>query len=298
MTSFSYVRCPKCQAVSRADSKFCFQCGAPLVGASPAPAPPLSPTPAFRGAPAPGSLGPVELPFGTPPPPVSYEFRKSVDRTRTGVILLAVGAFLGWIPLIGIIGSLLSLAGALLVILGRTAFGTKHARNVVIAIALFIVGLVGGFVLAGGSLASIAGASLSSPAQAQTAITGVFNTLLLGAIILGLISGMAGVFFLWELLDIPGRILILASYAVGIVIGVAVYVIIMGQLGPALSAAFSGSPPDLGPLFALDAQINNLRLLSAFPAFLAAGAAYVAWSRIESGQIPKKGTGSPRAPLA
>ncbi|HYM39176.1 MAG TPA: hypothetical protein VEY12_03380, partial [Thermoplasmata archaeon] len=215
-------------------------------------------------------------------------------RTRTGVVLLAIGVLVALVPVIGIVGSLLSLAGAILVILGRKAFGARHARNVVLAIVLFLVGFVGGFLLTLGVFASIGTAILASPSQIQAAVTNAFSNLLVGAIVIGLISGLASVLFLWELLSTSGRILVLASYAVSVGMDVAIYLFVMGRLGPALAAA-SGSPPDLTPLLALDLQLVNLRLLDVFPTVLLAAAAYVAWSRIKSGEIPKKGTGASRA---
>ena len=156
-----------------------------------------------------------------------------------------------------------------------------------IAIVLFIIGIVGGFALAGSVLTALGQAVLLPPDQAQAAISSAFSDLLSSAIILGLISGLASVFFLWELLNFSGRALILLSYALGIAIACLVYVLIMAQVGPALASAFASTPPDGGPLLALDSQINSLRLLQAIPSLLAAGAAYIAWSRIEEGEIPK-----------
>lgn len=291
----SYVQCAKCQTSSMADSKFCYRCGEPLAGAPETTPPPSALVTRTYAAPTSGPTLGFGFGSGTPPPAISYEARRSVDRTRTGVALLAAGVVLALVPIIGIIGSLLSLAGAILVILGRKAFGAKHARNVVIAVALFIGGLVGGFLLGAETLVSMFNAASSSPSQIESAMTNAFNTILVGAIVIGMVSGLASVLFLWELLNRAGRVLILASYAVGIGLSVALWAFIMGQLGPALAAA-TGSPANIAPLLNLDVQIANLRYLGFFPAILSAAAAYVAWSRIESGQIPRKGTGAARTP--
>jgi len=197
-----------------------------------------------------------------------------------------VGALVSWIPVIGLLGGLASLVGAILVILGRGAFGANHARNVGIAIVLFIIGIIGGLVVAGGFLSTIYSAVNLPAGEAGPAIASAFDGLLLGAIVLGLISGLAGVFFLYELLNLEGRILIWASYLVGVGIQFLVYALISSQVSSAINNAFSGTPPDIAPLIALDNQINSLRLLSVIPSLLSAGAAYVAWSRIEQGEIP------------
>ena len=202
------------------------------------------------------------------------------------LVLLAIGALIAWLPLIGILGSLLVLVGAILVILGRHAFGPKHARNVGIAIALFVFGFLGALALAGAFVSSVTSAVALPAAEAEPAITGAFGGLLLGALILGVISGLSTVLFIWELLNGTGRALILLSYVVALLLAALIYAMIMPQLTPALSSMFAVSPPDPTSIVALDNQINNLRLLQALPALLEAGAAYVAWSRIDAGQIP------------
>ncbi len=278
------VECPQCKAISPSGAAFCHRCGTSLANAPPAPATPMPSAAGFPPPPVsePGFIRPP------PPPPGVYGFQRDIDRTRTGVLLLAVGAFLSWVPVIGLLGGLLTLVGAILVILGRAAFGEKHARNVGIAIVLFIIGFIGGLVLAGGVLSSVEQAAALPPDQLQATVVSAFNTLLLGAIILGVITGPATVFFLWELLNPTGRILILASYLAGILIAFYVYVVIIGQVSTALAAAFATSPPDVTPIVALDNQINGLKLLDAIPSLVTAAAAGIAWSRIESKEIPKR----------
>ncbi len=235
-------------------------------------------------------LAAANLP-GTPPdlaPAMDYDTHRMIDRTKTGVALLAVGAVLGWIPVIGLLGGLLSLVGAILVILGRDAFGGNHSRNVGIAIALFVIGFLGGLVLAGGFLTSVTQALNFPPAQAEPSIVSAFNTFLVSLVVLSVVTGPASVFFFWELLSVPGKVVILVSYLAGILIALWVYLVITAQVAAAFSAAFAVTPPDAAPLVALDAQINGLRLLDAIPSLLSAGAAGIAWSRIEYGEIPKR----------
>ncbi len=278
----SYVQCPACQTSSPEDAAYCFKCGASLAGAPPG-APPSTPT-SQEPTPAPERYEPR---YGFPVSPVSYEFWKDIDRTKTGLILLALGALLAWIPVIGFVGSLLALIGAILVILGRSAFGPKHARNVGLAIVLYIIGFIGSLALAGSLLGSADTFSTLPVAQAEASFENAFNTLLIGAIVLVIIAGPATVLFIWELLNVQGRVLILLSYAAAIGIAVLVYATIIPHLAAALSSAYSVSPPDPGPILALDAEVNALHVLQVLPALLEAGAAYIAWSRIDAGEIPK-----------
>src|SRR5437016_1254906 len=88
---------------------FCVNCGSALsAGAGPgAPAAPMYP----------GAM---------PGLPSAWESdrQKQIGRTKTGLLLLLIGFLMGWLPRIGIIGGLLILVGAILVILGRKAFGS------------------------------------------------------------------------------------------------------------------------------------------------------------------------------
>src|SRR2546426_8764193 len=74
------------------------------------------------------------------------ERRKQIDRTKTGLLLLLIGGLISWIPFIGVLGGVLLLIRAILVIIGRKAFGSTHARNVLLAIVLFFVGVIIGVI--------------------------------------------------------------------------------------------------------------------------------------------------------
>ncbi|HYY48795.1 MAG TPA: hypothetical protein VFA17_08970 [Thermoplasmata archaeon] len=94
------------------------------------------------------------------------ERQKQINRTRTGVLLLLIGSLLSWIPFVGLLGGLMTLIGAILVILGRKAFGATHARNVVWSIVLFFLAII---IVAVGAIAvmgsAFAGGSNVAPAS-------------------------------------------------------------------------------------------------------------------------------------
>ncbi len=214
--------------------------------------------------------------------------QKAIDRTQVGIVLLAFGALLEWIPVISIAGSVLILIGAICVILGRSAFGAAHSRNVGIAVTLYIIGLIGSLVLASYLLGALEGTAQLGSAGAPAAVVGLFNGFLIGGIIVGLLAGLGTVLFLWSLLDTKGKVLIWASFFASFAILFVVWLVIIGQVGSAVSAAFAANPPDPGPLVALDDQVRALDPLKAIPDLLMVGAAYTAWSRIERGVIPKR----------
>lgn len=230
-------------------------------------------------------------------PERSYEVRRAIDRTKTGIVLLAIGAAMGWIPVISLLASLLILIGAFLVILGRQPFGATHERNVAFAIVLYIIGLMGGIGLAGTVTSQIILAVANLPAaQLAGAVVDAFNTLLIGGIVVVLFSGLGSVLFLYALMDMRGKQLLWASLAASVAILFVVWAIVVGQVGAAVAASYATSPPDPAPITALDAQVNSLKVLDLVPDVLLAAAAYVAWSRVERGEIPPRHWSTPATP--
>jgi len=215
------------------------------------------------------------------------ERRKQIDRTKTGLLLLLIGGLISWIPIIGLLGALLLLIGAILVILGRKAFGSTHARNVVIAIVLFFVGIVVG-IIAGVLFAAAVFAAVASqnPATAGPALASAFNTLLVGAIVAAAISGIASVLFTYALQKQTGRVLLWAGYAANLAISIAIFAIIAPLISNAVNQSVSGGTYNPAPLAALQGQLTALGYLSVVPALLFAAATYLAWSRVSHGEIP------------
>src|SRR2546421_3314301 len=207
---------------------FCVNCGSSLsAGAGPG-APPVAAAPMYPGA-MPGL-----------PSAWDAERRKQIGRTKTGVLLLLVGTLIGWIPYIGALGSLLVLVGAILVILGRKAFGSAHSRNVLVSILLVILGIiiigVATVVLVFGTAASIIPGNQPSPA----AMTSAFNNFLIIVAIGAIVFGLANVFFTYAIQDQRGRMLLLGAYGVSIVIQIATFVLISQAVGTFVNAMFPG----------------------------------------------------------
>ncbi len=275
----AFVSCPKCGETLSVEDTVCPRCGTPVTGSPPA-------APAVGGwPPPPPPEGPVYPAMGAPPE-MSYERRRAIDRTKTGIALLAIAAALLWIPVVSLLGDLLILIGGILVILGAGPFGAAHERNVWIAAVLYIIGLLGVFGLAASVMGQIETATNLPAAQVEGAVVAAFNTLFVGGVIVGLFSGIGSVLFLYALMNIRGKVLLWASFVASFAVLAVAWVVVMPQVGPATAAAYAVSPPDPGPILALDAQVNALKLLNLIPDLLLAAAGFVAWSRIDQGEIP------------
>lgn len=248
------------------------------------PGPPAAPAgyaPAYPAAPG----------YGYYAPPYEYERTKQIDRTKTGVLLLLIGTLLSWIPFgVAIIGYILIFVGAILVILGRKAFGATHSRNVVISIVLFILGVIVAFavavIVALSNLPSIVtpGGGMSQPAVLQAAMSAG----LAGGIAVALVIGIAEILFIYGLQVQTGRLLLWAAYGANLALSIAIYVVI-SPLVPGIQTSVNYD--------AVSGQQATLELLRVIPVALFVAADYLAWSRINRGEIPEH-PGGPTGPTA
>ena len=238
----------------------------------------LTPPPAYPAYPG----------YGYGASPWEADRQKQVGRTKTGLLLLLIGGLISWIPFgIGLLGSLLLLIGAIFVILGRKAFSAGHSRNVVLAIVLFFVGVIGAIALGVIFVAAIIAASgTTDPNTLANAFVNALNNLLIGVIVLSAISGIASVLFTYALQQQIGKILLWAGYVANVAIGIAVYAIISPLFASAIAQATSGGTYDPGPLENVRSQATALGILSVIPSLLFAAATYLAWSRVNRGEIP------------
>ena len=117
---------PQGGGANRIGAAFCSNYGSPLQGSPPTLA-------KSRGTPSGAPYTPRAHTYDTPTAfsyddDVNYHKRREIDRTKTGLLLLIVGLLVGPVPFIGIIGGILEIIGAILVILGRNAFGKPHSN--------------------------------------------------------------------------------------------------------------------------------------------------------------------------
>ena len=265
---------------------FCVNCGSALSAGAGSGAPPTA-APMYPGA-MPGL-----------PSAWDAERRRQIDRTKTGVLLILVGTLIGWLPYIGVIGFILIFVGAILVILGRKAFGAAHSRNVIISIVLVILGIiitvVAGVVLVFATISSIIPGNAPTPA----AITSTFNNFLIILVVGTIVTGLASVFFTYAIQNQTGRMLLLGGYVARIVLQIAIFVVVSQAVGTFVAAMFPGGTynPAAAAIAAADfsARVQTLGYLSAIPALIYAGAYYLVWNRINKGEIPASTTPPPMA---
>lgn len=261
--------CPKCGFSNQPGYQFCTNCGSPIA-AGPMPAgapPPMAPPMGPPGAP---------VPYGYYAAPLEYERRKQIDRTKTGILLLLIGTLIGWIPVVSFISWILLFVGAILVILGRKAFGAAHSRNVMLSLLLWIFGVVGIVVLTIVFVFSILGAFITPSVDA---VVNAMNGYLIGVIVISAIAGLSSVLFTYALQEQVGKILLWVGYGASIGVTVVTFFLLRGFLDAAIASGVFDE-------IAFSAQQNSLALLNAIPSIAFAAADYLAWSRINRGEIP------------
>ncbi len=212
-------------------SAFSTNCGAQLA------TPPTSLQQTPGGVPT--YLGPSQAsaPSGYYDYAVTYyeeERRRGISRTKTGLLLLVIGFFIGWIPLVGGIGSLLEFIGAVMVILGRHGFGREHSRNVLWSIVIFIVGIVAGVVAVFVVIFSTISANLRyfNRTTSPTFVPSVFDpTAFFTGILVGIaITQVSFVLLTYALQKRNGRILLLFGYAASIAASVVNFFLLRGSI--------------------------------------------------------------------
>ena len=266
------LACPRCGFQNQPGYQFCTNCGAPLL------------PPAVAAAPG---ARPPSTAYGYAPSASGPDWMRQVDRTKTGVFLLLVGSLLSWEPFfISVIGDLLLFVGAILVILGRKAFGPAHSRNVVASIILFVVGIFIVIVVAVVALLPAVSSIVSTGGVLTPATQAAAqNAGLAGAIASAVVIGIAEVLFTYALQVRTGRTLLWVGYGANLAVAVALFLL--------LSPVYNGvvTADDLSAAMNLQ---TTYTLLTAIPALVFAAADYLAWSRINRHEIPP----APAAPYA
>lgn len=273
--------CPRCGAANRPGTMYCVNCGSPLSAGTPGAAAPS----------APPMYPPATPPYPMAAPPMwDAERTKQVGRTKTGVLLLLIGTLISWVPIIGPLGGLLVLIGAILVILGRKAFGAAHARNVVISVVVFFVGLI--VVFAGGiplAAVIVVAAGFSAQTIPAAEVQAAFNSVLIIAVAGAIIGGLANVLFTFILQNQTGKMLLFAGYGAGVVIQVVIFVVVSADIPDILAACSGDTCNSTAARTVLDrflGRVDSLSLLEGIPALLYAGAYYLVWNRINKGELP------------
>lgn len=257
--------CPKCGAWNPPGWTFCAKCGSSASGAA--------------------GVGGAGL--------SASERSTQIDRTRIGILILFLGALLSWVPTIGLLGLVFTAIGAILVILGRRAFGRVHERSVIVSILLYFIG--GAVAVGGGALALGVGAGAIQNAPNEFALAAAleeaFTNIVLFAAIGAFVSGLGSVFFTYALQTREGQRVLWAAYAATIGVQFATLFLalpVLAVVARSLAAAkFTGTAIDVaGISAAYSAAVATIQWVAIVPALLYALANFIAWSRIDEGEIP------------
>lgn len=214
------------------------------------------------------------------------ERKMRIDRTKAGLIILMIGVILGSIILIPLVGSVLIIVGTILIIRGREAFGKLHSRHVLWSIGIFIGGIVISVATLGVFYIQLNIITATPSNFSIDAVVSIFNGLLIGGVISAALSGTAFTLLTYTLQKPTGRNLLFSTYALNLAINIAIALLVASQVGPAIDASISRGTFDPTPLEDLVAMIETLSYLGLIPASMFALAYYMAWLRINKGEIP------------
>ena len=281
------IACPRCGAANKADARFCTVCGNQLSPMT-QPSPTLAPAP---GAPFPSTQTGYSADYASAM--AEHDKTQSINRTKTGLLLLIIGLLIGPIPFVGIIGVILDLIGAILVIIGRKPFGPAHSRNTIWSVVIYSVGIA---VVIIGSVAftlSVISASFNPSVNGAfdqntvgQALASSFDGLLIAAAIGGAVIGIANVLFTYAIQNKNGRTLLWSAYIASLAVSVVTILVIGPLITNAFQQAVSGGRYDPGPISALQLQESIIGLLGYIPALIYAVAFYSVVSRINRREIP------------
>lgn len=268
------VACRYCGSINEPNFVFCSKCGRKRLDAT---------TSAVPQTPEPYQAAPRTV-MGTR---VHNTFiQERISRTKTGIWLLIAAVLLLWIPYVQYLGVFLAIVAGIFIIIGREAFGEKHSRNVLIALAIYIVSIVVELIIIAGFVSSVQAAVNASGPGLAAALRSSVLSLLIGTAIVGALGGLVYVFAFFELEGESGRRFLLISYAVQVIVVAVVFALLYAGMSQALAQAFSGSTVNAGPIIAFQSKELLYGLASVIPYALFAYAFNLARKRIDNAEIP------------
>ena len=238
---------------------------------------------------APGPVAAQPYAWSQPTPymdPQAVEHNKQIDRTKTGLLVILVGALIGWIPIIGGIGGLLIIIGAIFIIVGRKAFGDTHSRNVWIGVVLYIVGVVAAAIFVVIATFSLIGGFVGTGTPTLGEVESALTNILLGTVVGSAIIGLSTVVFTYALQKREGKILLWAGYIASVAIASVLVLILLGEVSVFAQDIAASGFDDPAALQPFSDRVEFLGLLEVIPHMLWAAATYLAWDRVKKREIP------------
>ena len=235
----------------------------------------------------------LQTPYGYVAFARAFRRESDISRTKTGLLLLIIGALLSPILFLNILGEIIILVGALLIILGRKPFGDIHSRNTILSVIVYIVGAAvvslgaAWFVLAGSSAGSlIITSGPYSPLPSQS-LSDALQTYLIATAVGGAIIGLSQVLFTYALQIGSGKTSLWLGYFSSIAIGVLEVAIGLSLISGAMSQTCCGQIYSPTAFANLQSQLLLIGLLGFIPALFYANAFYLARERIVKKEIPE-----------
>jgi hypothetical protein len=219
-------------------------------------------------------------------------------KTKTGLLLLIIGSILAILSnitfyiagptaialsVIGAIGGLISLIGAIIYILGRKEFGEKHSKFVIYATIIFILSIVITIVIVGVVVAAAASAFVSGSTDLSF-LKSIFYIIPFASIL----GGIAYIFFLYELEDKLGRIVLLLAIIVSVISYLFIAINISSTFDETIGTfnfENASSEEILAATTELTEKISGTSIFSVINGVLILIALYIPYRRITSGEL-------------
>lgn len=215
-----------------------------------------------------------------------YQQRREVDQARSrantlnGLILATFAIIMLWIPYIQYVGYIAMFIGSVFIIIGRGAFGSRHALMVRSAVFLFIISLGAEVVLVVGIIGNVVNISSNI-----SALQSYLNSVMIAAIVVGTLMAISQTLLVLGLSDRTGMTVLFLAVAATVAVSMFVYLYLTPMLLQAANQAYATN--STLPLLSLESKINTYRLLDGIPnAFMAAGY-YMAFLRVRNGRFPE-----------
>jgi hypothetical protein len=227
----------------------------------------------------------------------AQETKKRVDWTKMGLLLLLIGILHGRVPNVGIVGLLLIVIGGFFVIFGRTPFGPLHSRNVMISLFLVIAGIVAEIALFVIFIALLIGQFASggttNPSAILQAAGGLIDAYLIGTAVASSVIAFAALILTYSLQQRLGQYLLWVGLAANVAVQVVRFLVIRAFYASLSSGGFPTTTVNTFALSLFTSQAIAVTLLGGIPAVLNGAAYYLAWNRVNHGEIPVPPAGQP-----
>jgi hypothetical protein len=193
---------------------------------------------------------------------------RDVERTRTGLLLMAIGFGLGWIPYVSIVGGLLAFIGIIFFWIGRRGFGSRHHEYVLAGCLCVLVALLVAFAAGIWIAASVASAVAPAGQSLQglgNAIRNALEGFIVAAVVAGVLGSLGYLLLPYALADRTSRALLWGGSALSITISALLYAVLWPQLSSAIGQATSGTTFNAAPVQDLELRETLFGALQFFP---------------------------------